>query len=166
MGKTNVSSQFCGMRDGGTPPTIPPLNVTPATSPPFCPSGWVTPPGSSLPAVFAPPEERNNTCTSTPCLLPADSPLLAGGTFLFDVVADPTEQHDLSAALPEVVASLLAALQAFNATGIPQSNSGVPVDPASNPSRYGGVWTPWRGDPIPQHCDPNASAPVSEYSNF
>jgi hypothetical protein len=104
-GKTNVTTQFCGGRDGDAQRNTIPLNVTPATSPPFCPAGWVTPPGSGLPAVLAPPEERNGSCTTTPCLLPAD------GTFLFDVVSDPTEQHDLAAELPEVVAELLAALQ-------------------------------------------------------
>lgn len=110
-GKTNVTTQFCGGRDGTAQRNTVPVNVTPATSAPFCPSGWVTPPGSALPPVIAPPEERNGSCATTPCLLPPTSPLLAGGTLLFDVVADPTEQTDLAAALPDVVAQLLAALQ-------------------------------------------------------
>ena len=34
------------------------------------------------------------------------------------------------------------------------------MDPASNPKNFGGVWTPWRGDAVPSHCDPNTSLPV------
>ena len=154
-GANNVSTQFCGARDGSTQPTIPPLNVSRATSPPFCPAGWVLPPGAPGPAVRAPPEEAARACAALPCLLPADSPLLAGGTFLFDVVGDMTEEHDLAAALPEVAAALLAQLQAINATNVPQAHSAN--DPASDPKNFAGVWTPWRGDADPAACDPNAT---------
>jgi arylsulfatase B len=163
---TNVSSQFCGARDGNSPPTIPPLNVTPATSPPFCPAGWVLPPGSAGPAVVPPPEEAGpgGACATTPCRLPSTSPLLAGGVWLFDVVHDPTEQHEISAQEPEITARLLAMLQAINATGVPQAHSAV--DPASSPAKFQNVWTPWRGDPVPSHCDPNATGPATVDSNF
>lgn len=42
------------------------------------------------------------------------------------------------------------------------------MDPASNPAHFGGVWTPWRGDPVPSHCDPNTTAPNASdvRSNF
>ena len=156
MGTTNVSGQFCGPRDGGVQPTIPVTNVTAATSPPFCPSGWV----DLGERVRAPPEEAGpgGACASTPCRLPGASPLLAGGTWLFDVVGDVTEEHDLAAEKPALVAQLLARLQAINATGVPQAHS--PSDPLSNPARFGGVWTPWRGNPDPAACDPNATAPA------
>lgn len=164
QGTTNVSSQFCGGRDGDAPPTIPALNVTAATSPPFCPTGWVMPPGGAGGAesgIRPPPGEPS--CTTTPCLLPPTSPLLTGGTWLFDVVSDMMEEHDLAATLPDVVAELQARLQAINATNIPQDSS--PHDPASDPSKFGGVWTPWRGDPISEHCDPNTTG-VDVRSSF
>ena len=151
---TNVTTQFCGARDGDRPATLPPTNVTLATAPPFCPAGWVQLDGS-----VAPPPEHAGTgsaCASTPCRLPGSSPLLSGGTFLFDVVDDMREEHDLAASMPDMVAELLALLQAINSTNVPQSNSAV--DPASNPAHFGGVWTPWRGNPDPSLCDPNVTA--------
>lgn len=51
---------------------------------------------------------------------------------------------------PAVVAKLLARLQSFNDTNIPQDN--YPIDPRSSPTHYGGVWTPWLGDPDPAKC--------------
>jgi hypothetical protein len=168
QGVTNASASYCGPHDGGMQPTLPPLNVTRATSPPFCPTGWVPPPGSPGAAVVPPPEEAGpgGACASTPCIIPATSPLLTGGVWLFDVVADPFETHDLAAALPDVTARLLARLQAINATGVPQAHS--PNDPASAPARHGGVWTPWRGNATPSACDPNTTAAPAERvdSNF
>ena len=155
MGTSNVSGQFCGPRDGVAQGGTTPLNVTVATTPPFCPTGWVDLDES----VRVPPEEAGpggSCATGPPCRLPGASPLLAGGTFLYDVVGDLTEQHDLAAEMPALVAQLLARLAAINATNVPQSNS--PADPDSNPSRFGGVWTPWRGNPDPAVCDPNATA--------
>jgi arylsulfatase B len=149
MGTTNVSGQFCGPRDGDAQPNTSPINVTVATAPPFCPTGWVALDES----VRAPPEHAGpgGACATTPCRLPGSSPLLAGGTFLYDVVNDMTEEHDLAAEQPALVAQILARLQAINATNVPQSNS--PIDPASDPGKFGGVWTPWRGDPRPEVCD-------------
>lgn len=74
---------------------------------------------------------------------------------LFDLEADPLEQHEVSRSNPTVVASLMAKLQAFNATNIPQENAGI--DPRSSPSHFGNVWTPWEGDPDPSKC---ASPPL------
>jgi hypothetical protein len=73
------------------------------------------------------------------------------------VVDDMAERNDLAPTQPELVAQLLAALQAYNATGIPQAHSAS--DPAAAPGKHGGFWTPWRGDPVPQRCDPNVTAP-------
>ena len=168
MGKKgNVTSQFCGGHDGGIPGgLLPPLPVSASTTPPFCPAGWVPPPGSPGEPVVAPPEEAGagGACATTPCRLPSDSPLLAGGVWLFDVVNDPFETTDLARSLPDITAQLLAQLQAINATNVPQAQSGN--DPASDPSKFGAVWTPWRGNPSPSACDPNTTAGDTVDSNF
>ena len=70
-----------------------------------------------------------------------------GGLWLFDLDLDPNEYHDVAAANPAVVQRLNARLQEFNKTQIPQQNA--PMDPRSNPAHFGGVWTPWEGDPDP-----------------
>lgn len=64
---------------------------------------------------------------------------------------------------PAIVQQLMARLQAYNATNIPQDNSGV--DPKSNPALFGDVWTPWRGNPDPQACDWPPRPPPSPMSN-
>lgn len=160
---TNVSGQFCGNRDGDTPQTIPHLNVTVSSSPPFCPSGWVTYTTNGIANVTLPPEAIG-VCDNPPCLLPSTSTLLTGGTWLFDVVNDFRETTDLSLQMPDLVATLLAKLQAWNLTNIPQSHS--PVDPAYDPSVYNNTATPWRGDSVPSHCDPNTTGVVDVRSNF
>ena len=169
MGKTNASASFCGANDGeaagGLIPALPvPLDATP----PCCPTGWVRPVGGPAPAVVPPPEEAGagGACAETPCLIPPSSPLLAGGVWLFNVVEDPFETTNLAATMPALAAQLLAQLQAINATGVPQAHSAA--DPAANPSHFGGVWTPWRGNPTPSACDPNATVAPSDAvdSNF
>jgi len=147
----------CYPRDGSVQTGLI-LNITPATSPPFCPTGWVPPPGSGLP-IIPPPDvlacHDENGNPKLPCSVEG-TPYLTGSTWLFDVVGDPFERVDVSSVYPEIVAQLLSRLQQFNATKIPQSRS--PVDPRSDPSRFGGVWTPWRGNPNPQTCDPNTTS--------
>ena len=162
---TNVTSQFCGAQDGGVQPLTPPLPVTPATSPPFCPMGWVRYTADGCGAEVVPPPEEagpGGACATTPCRLPSTSPLLTGGVMLFDVVGDPYETTDLAATMPELTAQLLAQLQAINATDIPQDHSAR--DAASDPARFGGVWTPWRGNPQPSACDPNTTTSVVKSS--
>lgn len=121
------------------------LPVTAATSPPWCPNGWV-PPITSNKAPIPPPDVN---CSSLPCRYP-DSHYILGGTMLFDLEADPYEFHDVAAANPDVVQQLTARLLAWNASHIPQSNT--PMDPRSNPNNFGGVWTPWMGSPDPAKC--------------
>ena len=166
QGKTNASAQFCGEHDGQHSPNTIPIPVTAATSPPFCPTGWVPPPGTPGMTVVPPPEESGagGSCTSTPCLMPPTSPFFTGGVWLFDVVNDPFETTNLAASMPALTAQLLAQLQAINGTNIPQAASGN--DPASAPSNFGGVWTPWRGNPTPSACDPNTTAGDAVDSNF
>ena len=57
-----------------------------------------------------------------------------------------------------MVASLMAKLQAFNATKIPQDNA--PIDPRSSPAHFNDTWTPWEGDPDPMHCAKPPPPPV------
>lgn len=151
-GANNVTGAYCGEHDGNVQPAT--LPVTKATSPPFCPTGWVPPTGSGL--HIQPPPDEPTCANGPPCILPDSSPYLSGGVWLFDVVADPYERNNLAAQHPDIVATLMAKLQAINATAVPQAHS--PNDPASDPSHFGGVWTPWRGDPVPSHCDPNVTA--------
>lgn len=158
-GPGNVTSAFCGPRDGVVQGGTFPLKVTVATTPPFCPTGWVPPPGSGLP-IIPPPEESGpgGACAGgiVPCLF-FNSTLNSGGVWLFDVVNDPWEQHNVASEHPDVVATLMAKLQAFNASRIPQQHSAQ--DPAADPSLHHGVWTPWRGNPDPSACDPNTTVP-------
>jgi arylsulfatase B len=148
-GPGNVSSDWCGEHSGSLHPLIPGLPMAPNSTPPFCPAGWVTPEGAAQP----PPGECPG---GTPCQLSPTSSYSTGGLWLFDVVEDMEERHDVAAQHPDVVADLLARLQAWNATRIPQSNS--PTDPRSDPKHWGGVWTPWVGNPDPAACDPNATS--------
>jgi hypothetical protein len=85
-----------------------------------------------------------------PCFFP-NSTYIKGGTFLFNVESDPYEEHEVSAQNPAVVAQLMKRLQVFLDKKIPQEN--YPTDPRSNPKNFGGVWTPWEGDPNPEKCD-------------
>lgn len=103
-----------------------------------CPIGWTPLPGHG--GSIQPPAAENNTNGS--------AALVTGGTWLFDVFADPLEHHDLSAAMPEVVTRLTAALEHLKDRGVVQKLCNV--DPQSNPQKYfGGVWTPWRGSRAP-----------------
>lgn len=141
----------CATHGGQCPnPKTFPLECTDKqTTPNWCTTGWVLPAGHGDPQ---PPPEA--PCSGkVPCNV--TGPLINGGTFLYDVVSDPFERHDVAAENPDIVSQLLAKLQAINATNIPQNNSGL--DPRSNPKNFGGVWTPWRGDPVPQHCSINTT---------
>lgn len=162
-GPSNVSTAFCGPRDASSQPDSYPLNTSAALSPPFCPTGWVPPPGSSL-TIIPPPDvascHDSQGNPMVPCRLD-DSDYITGGTWLFDVVNDPYETTNIYAQNPTIVAQLMEKLQTYNATNIPQSNS--PTDPNSNPAKFGGVWTPWRGNPEPIVCDPNTTNHTTEW---
>ncbi len=80
------------MRDGSACSTAPlkcTLNVTAATSPAWCPNGWVPAPTRTRPTVPIPPPDAG--CVGIekgiPCLFRNDSAYLVGGTWLFDVEA-------------------------------------------------------------------------------
>ena len=123
----------CGPRDGNDHNGIP-LNVTAATSPSFCPNGWFPPPESGKPQAPAP---EAHCPTGIPCFDNSSSCSI-GGTWLFDVVADPTETANKAASNPAIVKRLMERLQSFNATNIPQDSPGI--DPRSSPSHFGNVW--------------------------
>jgi hypothetical protein len=63
---------------------------------------------------------------------------------LFDLAADPRETTNLTDAFPDVVAELTARLAPWGraAVAVVANNT---VDPRSNPSLFGGSWTPWLG---------------------
>lgn len=86
-----------------------------------------------------------DSLTHMPCLLDAHSMLVRpGGVWLFDVVEDPLEKHDIAKEQPALVQKLGDALDKLKARGIEQRI--CPVDPLSNPAKFfGGVVTPWRG---------------------
>ena len=84
----------------------------------MCPNGWVHLDGSI--------EE------------PEVNPSL---TWLFNVTDDPNERKELSASNPDVVAMLKKQIEVYNSTHIEQMDP--PMDPRSDPSKFGGVWTPW-----------------------
>lgn len=115
------------------------------TSMAWCPSGWVPPPETGT-APRPPPEVL---CPAVPCVFP-NTTYETGGLWLFDIDADPTEQHDLSTRYPEVLSQLTARLNYFINLSIPQDRS--TNDPRSDPEHFGGVWTPWAGDPNPASC--------------
>ena len=152
------SDIVCTPRDGQqTPlgPTVPgphpkdgsfPYPITNVTSMAWCPSGWVPPPESG--AMPKPPP--GVPCPGGPPCVFANTSYATGGTWLFDIEADPTETTDLSGQHPEVVAQLRARLDYFVNLSIPQDHGSF--DPNSNPSRFGGVWTPWLGDSNPAKC--------------
>lgn len=119
--KASASANQCTMRDGSACSTAPnkcTINITAQTSPAWCPNGWVPAPSNTRPTVPTPPPDVS--CVGiekgVPCLLRNDSAYLVGGTWLFDVVSDPFEEHDLAAQNPAVVAKLLEALQKYNQT--------------------------------------------------
>lgn len=101
-----------------------------------CPMGWNPLPGGGASATPPPQSENHHR-----------SALTQGGTWLFDVFADPAEHKDLSAELPEVVAQLGDALDKLRQRGIEQRD--CPLDPLSNPKEFENVWTPWRGSKTP-----------------
>jgi len=69
---------------------------------------------------------------------------------LFNLKTDPTERVDVSDANPDIVAKLLARIEEYNRTGIP--NQKWPFDAKSCPKNFPtNAWTPWLNatPPIP-----------------
>jgi arylsulfatase B/arylsulfatase I/J len=113
-----------------------------------CPLGWSPLPGRGDPV--PPPSAENATNTSAPGV----DAFLHGGTWLFDVFADPLEHRDLSqtAEGKPIVARLVAALAARSALpGLSWSEQAIcPNDPRSNPAKFfNNTVTPWRGARAP-----------------
>lgn len=75
-----------------------PLPVTPATSPPWCPNGWVPHPSSGMPP--QPPPDVG--CQGLPCSF-KNSTYISGGVLLFNVVTDPFERHNVATENPGTV---------------------------------------------------------------
>jgi len=133
--------------ENGEPVKIP---FDASLSTPWCPNGWTPPPHAG--SMIAPMPPPDVPCDSLPCLF-NESEYVLGGTWLFDVVADPFEHNNVAAEHPDVVKDLLSRLQKYNASAIaPQKGL---KDDSADPSNFGGVWTPWRGNPDPAVCDTN-----------
>eukprot|EP01043_Picozoa_sp_COSAG02_P005978 COSAG02_NODE_166_length_31947_cov_34.168617_11_plen_392_part_00 len=139
---------FCTPHDDNvcTAPKCYPYNISVETSAAVCKNGWVPAPESGkLPE---PPPEVD--CPAVPCSFPNSSYASTSNILLFDLEADPSERNDLSKLQPALRQTLLARLQLFVDKNITQEK-GRP-DPASDPKNFGGVWTPWVGDPNPARC--------------
>ena len=66
------------------------------------------------------------------------------GYCLYDVEADPFEQHEISAAHPDVVAQMTAAMDTTLLTYHQYSeDTNCPPQVFANDSHVGKVWTPW-----------------------
>jgi len=63
---------------------------------------------------------------------------------LFNVVEDPSEQHDLATEMPDKMQELMKRLAYWNSTAVGDvaKQRGIP-EMAANPALHGGVWTPW-----------------------
>ncbi|KAL8587307.1 hypothetical protein ACOMHN_045554 [Nucella lapillus] len=59
---------------------------------------------------------------------------------LYNLKDDPTEHHDLAERMPDMVEKLKARLAEYKKRYVPPNFP--PYDPASNPQKYGGAWTP------------------------
>ncbi|KAL8587304.1 hypothetical protein ACOMHN_045551 [Nucella lapillus] len=59
---------------------------------------------------------------------------------LYNLKDDPTEHHDLAERMPDMVEKLKARLAEYKKRYVPPNFP--PYDPASNPEKYGGAWTP------------------------
>ena len=71
-------------------------------------------------------------------------PLSNMTAMLYNLANDPRELHDLAAANPTIVAALTARLAAWGAGAVPVVENAT-IDPASDPRRFNGSWTPWLG---------------------
>lgn len=68
-------------------------------------------------------------------------PLTPSLTWLFNVISDPTEHHNVANDHPDIVAELKSKIDGYNRN--PLVMKYYLTDPASNPLKYNDVWTPW-----------------------
>lgn len=143
-----------------------PIKITVAANEtdPWCANGWVPPPqrNASKYQLPIPPPEVAANCSSTAgagCTFTGASSFRDGGVWLFDVVADMTEQHNVAAQNPDVVAQLTAKLNGYLKRNMTADAGQKDPAGAACAKAHGNVWTPWRGDPVPEHCDTNKTDP-------
>ncbi|BFZ20046.1 hypothetical protein BsWGS_23085 [Bradybaena similaris] len=84
---------------------------------------WVPPPNRGL---FFVPEAEESAVKNT---------------WLFNITADPNEEHDLSDQQPLQVLRMLQLLVQFNNTAVPPRYP--PPDPRCDPALHGDAWGPW-----------------------
>ena len=116
-----------------------------------------SPPSASLPLAVAAPRETapSGLVSTAAAALPTSAdpppppvPWWKRVAALYDVEADPREQHDLQHDLPELVQELLAKLIAFNAStakSIHEPSSSAGKDHANKTNCI----SPWQGVPEP-----------------
>jgi hypothetical protein len=159
--KATNSADQCVARSG-TAASKATLPITANTSAPWCPNGWIPPPSTTDYQLPQPPTDAGCPGGKLPCTFPATSRYLAGSTFLFDVVSDPFEHHDVAAENPAVVAKLMQRLQQFNSSHCggsrcePDAEGGAKGKPTKEAA--GEAWLPWRGSLKPSECDTNRTA--------
>jgi len=97
---------------------LPNCSLTPGRLGDICPDGWIHLDGTIEPPPYTP-----------------------SFTWLFNIEDDPNERNNVADQNPEIVRQLKERIEYYNSTHIEQLNP--PLDPRSNPARFGGVWTPW-----------------------
>mmetsp|Transcript_42663 Transcript_42663/g.100375 ORF Transcript_42663/g.100375 Transcript_42663/m.100375 type:complete len:289 (-) Transcript_42663:74-940(-) len=66
-----------------------------------------------------------------------------GNTYVFNVVQDPTESHNLAKSQPDTLKMLETAFAAYQKTAVPDMSTTHKPDPTANPKLNGGVWGPF-----------------------
>jgi len=69
---------------------------------------------------------------------PPDTPSF---TWLFNIEDDPNERNNVADKQPEIVKLMKERIEYYNSTHVKQLNPAF--DSKSDPSNFGGVWTPW-----------------------
>jgi hypothetical protein len=107
-------------------------------------------------------EDTSGAFTSRSYEKPSDIQTCDSRTCLFDLHSDPTERTDVSAQNPDVVAKLMARIQEYNRTLVP--NVVQPFDMNSCPVNFAtDAWTPWLNStpplpPAPPYTPPGLNS--------
>ena len=97
---------------------LPNCSLTPQPIYSACPDGWIHLDGTIEPPPYTP-----------------------SFTWLFNIEADPNERNNVAVQYPEIVKQLKEKIEYYNSTHIEQLEPLFSLK--SNPTNFGGVWTPW-----------------------
>ena len=75
----------------------------------------VVPLGGQLCCFAMPPSQHNHSASCAPYTGPTPLP----SNLLYDILTDPSEEHNLAMSMPDVVADMHARLQKYNSTSVP-----------------------------------------------